>query len=103
MGPCEEALAKLGAAPKTKDQKSQAPALQIAPPSRLYRFEGEVPESCEAMLRKWKVCNETTSKTDIKIEARGDTKLKGKMSLTLDMNKKVKKKSSGKITVTGSP
>ena len=28
-------------------------ALQVALPQRQYRFEGEVPESCAAMLRRW--------------------------------------------------
>ncbi|KAK3732514.1 hypothetical protein RRG08_030714 [Elysia crispata] len=28
-------------------------ALQVALPQRQYRFEGEVPESCAAILRRW--------------------------------------------------
>jgi len=55
MAPCEEALDRLGAsvAARHTHSHSWAPALQMALPARPYRFTGEVPQSCTAMLRKW--------------------------------------------------
>ncbi|XP_059175687.1 serine/threonine kinase-like domain-containing protein STKLD1 isoform X2 [Physella acuta] len=76
MGPCELALEKLGS-PQTV-MKNSAMGLQVAPPSRLYRFEGEVQSSCRQLLSRWHRDSMLAQGQKAKINAELNTRMKMK-------------------------
>lgn len=83
MGPCELALEKLGCPQSVL--KQSAMGLQVAPPSRLYRFEGEVQSSCKQLLNRWQRDSLAAQTQRAKINAELNTRMKIKRKPKLSL------------------